>query len=177
MKPNAVEFHADVAILRLTQGKHAVVDIADYPWVSGHRWCAHKVRRQYYACTYLQGQDGKQATLQMHRLLMPDAQEVDHINHNGCDNTRANIRACTRAQNQMNGLKHRDGSSRFKGVHWFKAHQKWQSYIYINRAQIHLGLFTSETEAAHAYDAAAREYFGEFACLNFPKKEQPNGGA
>lgn len=170
LKPNAVEFRGDVAYIKLTQGKHAVVDVADYPLVAVHRWYAHKERRQYYAHTMIRTPDGKRAVLRMHRLLLPHAVEVDHADHDGLDNRRGNLRECTHAQNLANGRKHNDCSSRFKGVSWNKAHQKWEAQITVSGVQACLGYFTSQIEAAHAYDDAARGHFGEFACLNFPER-------
>jgi len=169
MRANEVEFHQDVAILKLTQGKHAVVDIADYPVVSGYRWHAIKMPRRYYASTHIRTNDGKQTLLQIHRLLLPDAAEVDHIDHDGLNNTRGNIRACTHAQNHMNQRKSENCTSQYKGVCRHKATQKWQSQITLNRVPVYIGRFATELDAAHAYDASARKHFGEFACLNFPE--------
>jgi len=172
MIPNHVEFHQDVAILKLTQRKTAIVDIADYPLVAGHRWHVHKAPHQYYAYTNVPTPDGKQTILQMHRLLLPDAAEIDHVDHDGLNNQRGNLRECTRAQNNMNSRKRKDGSSHYKGVCWDKAKRKWWAQIKADHVQIFLGYFTSEIEAAHAYDDDARERFGEFACLNFPERAE-----
>jgi len=122
-----------------------------------------------YACSYI---NGKQQRL--HRLLFEHVygyspKEIDHKNGNKFDNQIENLRDCTRSQNQANS-KIREGSSKYKGVHWNKSTSKWQASIRINYKPKHLGLFNSELKAAFAYDDAAIEAFGEFASLNFPER-------
>lgn len=91
---------------------------------------------------------------------------VDHINRNGLDNYRCNLRPATRLQNRMNcGLSKRNKSG-FKGVSWHKSCNKWVAKIEINDKSIYLGLFDDKIEAAKAYNAAAKKHFGEFAWLN-----------
>ena len=97
----------------------------------------------------------------------PDGMEVDHINGNGLDNRKANLRLCTRAQNQMNSIKRTGKSSIFKGVSWHKNAWKWRANIKINQKDIHIGYFDTELEAAEAYDIEAIRLFGSFAKTNF----------
>lgn len=92
---------------------------------------------------------------------------IDHINGNPADNRISNLRECNNAQNLANGAP-RAGTSRFKGVVWRPSNRKWISNITVRGKYIHLGTFNSETDAANAYDAAAKLYFGEFARLNTP---------
>jgi hypothetical protein len=105
----------------------------------------------------------------MHRRILNPApgKVVDHFNGNRKDNRRSNLRECTQAENRRNTRKSR-GTSRFKGVSWHCQMGKWQAKICHNGKSIHLGLFDDEVEAARACDKAAREFFGAFACLNFP---------
>ncbi len=109
----------------------------------------------------------------MHRQIMaaPDHLVVDHIDHNGLNNTRANLRLCTSAQNLCNALPPANASSRYKGVSWEKRRKNWRVVIQFNNKTYHLGHFKNEIEAAKAYDERAKELHGEFACLNFPPKK------
>jgi len=98
----------------------------------------------------------------------PPGMIVDHINRNGLDNRRCNLRIGTIAQNAMNKRGQRNASSRFKGVTWSHHVSKWVASINEGGKRRHLGCFVSEIEAALAYDAAARILHGDWACLNFP---------
>ena len=98
----------------------------------------------------------------------PDHLFVDHIDHNGLNNRRSNLRLCTTAQNARNVFSYKGSTSKYKGVCWYKEGRKWAAKIKLNNKAYHLGLFEDETEAAIAYDKKARELHGEFGCLNFP---------
>ena len=113
----------------------------------------------------------------MHRLIMdpiPDGMQVDHVNHNGLDNRKKNLRICTSQQNTWNAQKpklNRESSSQYKGVSWYKRYNKWVARGTHDGKRITLGYYNCEKEAARAYDAAAKKYFGEYAHLNFPDKK------
>ena len=110
----------------------------------------------------------------LHRTIMncPEGMVVDHQFHDTLDNRKENLRICTVSQNAMNKRKS-IGSSRFKGVSWHKRDKKWKGKIVHNGRRISLGNFSSEEEAARAYDAKALKLFGEFSCLNFPETTPP----
>jgi len=96
---------------------------------------------------------------------------IDHINMNGLDNRRANLRLASSAQNHQNTNKRkrfnkRHPSSKYKGVCWDKSREKWQAHIVIDKKSIFLGRFESEVDAAKAYNKHAKNRFGEFARLN-----------
>ena len=109
----------------------------------------------------------------MHRQIINPSKRkiVDHINRNPLDNRRANLRIVTKSQNNMNRSGRRGTSSKYKGVSWSKTINCWRAMISVNKKGIFLGRFDSETEAAKAYDEAAKKYHGEYAYLNFCKDE------
>jgi len=149
----------------LTQGRVALVDDDDYERVSQLKWHTQHVRRQWYALA----SPTHNTNIMMHRYLLgcPPGQEVDHINHDGLDNRRRNLRLCTNSQNQANNRKQlRPTSSRFKGVAWYAREERWQAKVKHRGRSFWLGLFDSEEEAARAYNTKAQELFGEFAYLN-----------
>ena len=153
----------------LTKGLVAIVDDEDYDFINQFKWCADD-RGGY--CRAMRGiHCGKKYTTQrMHRLLLnpPKGMEVDHINHNGLDNRRCNLRICTHAQNQHNQQKQRRRKlSQFKGVSLAGTDVKWRAFIHLDSRFLSLGYFHSEIDAAKAYDEAAKKYHGEFANLNF----------
>ena len=148
----------------LTKGKFAIVDDDDFVKFGGLKWHTN----DGYAARAITV-DGKRVVLLMHREIMntPVGFETDHRNSEILDNRKANLRVCTNSQNQGNRRKgSRKYSSIFKGVVWRKSHKCWTAQIRLNYKQRHLGYFNSETDAAHVYNAAASEAFGEFAKLN-----------
>jgi hypothetical protein len=124
-------------------------------------WLAGSGKR--YAYGYLQGR-----TLAMHRVVAgaQPGQLVDHIDGDTLHNTRANLRLCTSAENRQNSRKHRVATSRFRGVCFDRRTGLWKVGIGVNSASIFIGRFATEIEAAAAYNAAASELHGAFACLN-----------
>ena len=151
--------------IQLTRGFCATVDDEDYAWLSGLKWHAWvKTRSDGSKLVYAQGNAGK-----MHRLIAgaPQGAFVDHIDGNGLNNTRANLRLVTAKQNNMNRRGVCAASSQFKGVTWNKAKGKWQAAIRSDGRSKHLGLFSQERDAARAYDCAAVVAFGPFAKPNF----------
>jgi hypothetical protein len=157
--------------IELTQGKTAVVDDEDFEWISAMgKWHAEKGPNTWYAVKCLPTRhDPKRGTVRMHRLIMGSPlSEIDHWDGNGLHNWRSNLREATRTQNLSNALS-RGGSSRYKGVSWYKRDSGWYAQIKTEGKRKHLGRFQSDIEAALAYDDAARLIFGEYAALNFPK--------
>ena len=150
----------------LTQGKFAIVDDEDFEYLSQFKWCASKNGNRYYAKRSI-WENGRRFLLPMQNAIMgvPHGVIVDHIDQNGLNNTRHNLRVCTRAENNYNKGKQKNNTSGFKGVS--RDRRKWCAVIWMNRTRKHLGFFSTPEEAARAYDAAARELHGDFACTNF----------
>lgn len=153
----------------LSQGKFALVDDEDYEFLMQWKWCAHKEYNTYYAIRGRRALEKTGATkIKMHRQILGITDPkilVDHIDHNGLNNQRSNIRQCTHHQNLMNSGRV-SGVSKFRGVWWDKARSKWEAGLRMKYIKKYLGRFDSETDAAIAYNKAAKEHFGEFAFLN-----------
>lgn len=158
--------------IALTQGKFAIVDDEDYEEISLFKWHAALRWRTWYAERATPKSEGLARTTSIHRqLLNPGSSFIDHINGNGLDNRRENLRLCDSRTNTYNRQKHMNCSSLFKGVYLHKASGMWRAQIKLNGIRRSLGAFKLEIEAALAYDKAARDSFGEFAKLNFEEVE------
>lgn len=143
------------------------IDDADLPLVSGYTWHLIPGRRTKYATTCVD-----QKTVYMHRLLMGSikGQQVDHINGNGLDNRRANLRHATNSENQRN-IAYRvhpsRKSSQYKGVTWCKQTGQWRAQLSLpGKKALNSPRFACEVDAATWYNETARMHFGEFARLN-----------
>jgi len=161
----------------MAQPKYAKVELADYKRLREYEWLAKKGNNSFYARRHVKGgKKGKETLIYMHQdiIKVPEGMVVDHINHDGMDNRRANLRAATYSQNLCNTRK-RSGAtqSKYKGIYWRKKNRKWQAQITFEKKRMSLGYFRSEIDAAKAYDMAAKKYFGEFACLNFSQDIRP----
>ena len=160
----------------ITQGKVALVDDEDFVFLNSFKWTATRGKRKNgQDCFYAyrsEKKGGKWRPILMHRIILDakKGQLVDHRNHDCLDNRRSNLRLATQSQVHAN-RKISFGSSKYKGVSWFDRTGKWVVYIRIQGKQKNVGYFETEEEAARAYDAKARELFGEFARLNFPDRE------
>jgi hypothetical protein len=145
----------------LTKGYVAIVDDEDYERVmAAGKW--------HYSSGYAVRDHSR---MRMHRFIMGlvfgDGKNVDHINGNGLDNRRCNLRICTMSQNQGNRGVNKNNATRYKGVSFDHINNKYMARITIHGRTVHLGRFVYAIDAACAYDRAAREYFGEFAVTNF----------
>ena len=166
----------------LTQGKVALVDDRDYVNLMAiGPWHAAKGRNTWYAVRAFRDRSGKICRWGMHAVLLGvrgTKTVVDHRNGNGLDNRRANLRRASQAQNQINragNLRSGSMASKYRGVKLRRA-RTWEADIRINGKKTFLGSFKTAEDAARAYDAAARQYHGEFARLNFPAESDTQDG-
>ncbi len=142
----------------------ALVDDEDYERVSASKWFYNTGKSTIYAIR------NRMKPMYLHRLVLnildPKVQ-VDHINYNGLDCRKANLRLCNSGQNTVHQRKRTNAiHSKFKGVTWCSRHSKWLSRIHKQGKHMHLGYFESEAEAAQKYNRAALELYGEYAVLN-----------
>jgi hypothetical protein len=150
-------------------GLYAVVDDGDFAWLDQYQWIPTRTGRSrtLYAVTRVAGRQVK-----MHRLIMnaQTGEEIDHWDNNGLNNTRQNLRRCTHQQNiTKQRVQMRPKHSVYKGVTWEKRRGKWMAYIKVCGRMKFLGYHPTQEDAARAYDAAAKEAFGEYVWLNFPE--------
>ena len=157
----------------VTLGQYAIVDPEDYERINKYKWNAYRGYSSYYSKRKIYNRkNGSERTIYMHRYIMnaPEEMVVDHINHNGLDNRKVNLRLATRAENARYARKTKNKfSSDYKGVHYIKKVNRWRTTITFEDKMIYVGQFRDEESAGKAYDRAAKKYFGEFACLNFPE--------
>ena len=146
----------------------ATVDVADWPWLSKWKWYAIFGHGYFYAARTTSRKDGKRHLIRKHRLIMGAAagQQIDHINHQTCDNRRVNLRPCNRNKNQWNRALNKNSASGFKGVSFNRECGKFVAYIQFNGHRKHLGCFATASAAAAAYDAKATKLHRDFARTN-----------
>ncbi len=145
----------------------ALVDDEDYALLSRFCWSlvwTKNKRQRYASCTL--GHEAKRIQVRMHHLILGGVQRrIDHIDGDGLNNQKLNLRPATQTENMWN-RKVQKHSSRYKGVTFLKRTGKWIASIRLQKVKKHLGTFTSEIDAARAYDAAAAANFGNFARTN-----------
>lgn len=153
--------------ITLTRGMVSVVDESDFGPLGFFNWRVQACSGKFYAA--MTGADGKVVLL--HRFLMnaPRGFDVDHINGDGLDNRRSNLRVCTHAENLRNRKVQKNARLGLKGIYQDGRSGKWRARLCFKGRHMYLGkaLDTPE-EAARVYDAAARIHYGKFAVLNFP---------
>jgi hypothetical protein len=145
----------------LTQGKFAIVDDTDFEELNQFKWCAVELNHHFYATRMIEKSKNPKKNEFMHRRLLPPPNnlEIDHINGNGLDNRRENLRIVTHRQNMQN--LHISKSSKYPGVTWDKRGKKWTAQIWIKGKLINLGSFKEETNAAAVYNIACQEKIGD----------------
>lgn len=162
--------------IKLTQGKVALVDDEDFEELNKHKWHTIKCKGIFYAFRQEYEKSKHKRRVLMHREILPIktiGNVIDHIDLNGLNNQKTNLRECSISQNNMNKSIYKNKKTKYKGVHVGYKSKKGQSFnacISINGRNLHLGVFLDEIEAAKAYDKAALEHYGKFSNINFPKQ-------
>ena len=156
--------------ISLSRGKFALVDNINYEYLNQWKWYynnGYAARDQRNLITK------KDTRIYMHRIIMKakKSENIDHVNHNGIDNQKRNLRKSTHEQNMHNMKSNKNSTSQYKGVCWAKNNKKWKVQINYNNKHIYLGYYTNEKVAAKVYDKAAIKLHKEFAYLNFPQRK------
>ena len=154
----------DIRQIPLTRGKFAIVDAADYEWLSQYRWSCRGGGNPYAARFH------KGKVIWMHREIMqtPPDKVCDHIDTIGLNNRRCNLRNCDHRDNIHNLSKGNRGTSCYKGVFWDKRVGKWCAKIRCDNKVYLLGWFDLRSGRRPRLRPQGRELFGVFAHLNFP---------
>ena len=155
--------------IKLTQGKAALVDDIDFEYLNQWKWYAHKGHNTFYALR--REPCPNRGRILMHRVILEcmdfkDFKKTDHIDGDGLNNQRYNLRPTTNQQNQANRKLNKSNLSGHRGVWWNSRVKKWQVQLRVNYKRIHLGYFNDLIEAAKAYNKAAKKHFGKYARLN-----------
>jgi len=149
----------------LTRGMIAIVSKKDYNNLKKIKW--HVVEN--YKCFYAAKWDSKNKNnATMHRIILgltDKKKEVDHIDGNGLNNQRSNLRIATRKQNSHN-QRPKGGSSKYIGVRWVENKNRFRAQIKVDGKCISLGSHVTEDAAGKAYNKAAKKHYGKFARLN-----------
>ncbi len=132
------------ALVELTQDKWAIIDIEDAEEIGKRKWHYSHGYTTGYACR----SDGKQ----MHRIILGLDSQVDHINRNGLDNRRSNLRPCTNTINKLNERTRKDNTSGDSGIH-LRPWGKWQARIAVGNKRYSLGHFDSYGDAKFCMDS------------------------
>lgn len=148
--------------IKITQNKQLIIDDEDFESVSKHKWSAVKKGNNFYAVSRI---DGKIVSAHRFLLNINDSKIlIDHIDRDGLNNQKINLRFCNKSQNGANCRP--KGTSIYLGVCWNKKNKVWKSSIGFCNKNIFIGNFFDEKEAALSYNKKAIELFGEFANIN-----------
>lgn len=165
-KYRPIRVDGDLAYITLTKGYEAVIDAVDVHLVDGFNWSAitprpggvYARRNNLTAC-------GKRTAVYMHREILghPAGFDVDHIDGNGLNNKRENLRIATVSQNAYNSLTPKNNTSGYKGATFHNRFGRWIAKISAEGKSHHLGYFDTPEEAHAAYCEASKRLHGEFA--------------
>jgi len=154
--------------IKLTKSQFALVDDEDFEWLNQFHWSAKINKHTIYAY-----RSSGSKCIWMHREILAISHDKDlrgdHIDHNGLNNTRKNLRIATHKQNNCYKKSAKNSTSKYLGVSFCKITNKWRATIYNNYKQKSLGRYDTEEQAGLAYNDYAIKIHGEFANLNVIK--------
>lgn len=165
-----------VARISLGRGLFTVIDYADVHLVADYSWFAENRggNTGWYAVRNARKGEGDRL-IRMHQVIVgtiPDGLEIDHIDCDGLNNRRGNLRVVDHTLNQRNKRLSERNTSGYVGVSFHKKSGRWRADINVNGRQKSLGTFTDPIDAAAAYDNAVRKYHGGIGRVNFPRRNE-----
>jgi len=145
--------------IKLTQNKVALIDDEDYEKVSKYKWQAVYRREAWYA--------SKTNGPSMHIFILGKRKNkiIDHIDGNGLNNQRKNLRYATHIENGYNCKLYKNNTSGHKGISWHKQHKKWAAQCRVNKKNIHLGYFINKKDAIKTYETFSEKHHKQFKRL------------
>lgn len=161
-----VDDHAEIFLIDRNNEicAKAIIDIEDIDKVKNIKWHRSDLQRNTYYCM-----SNNRTYRRLHRLILGITEPnifIDHINHNGLDNRKENLRICTNQENIQNCLTPKNNKSGCRGVYWAKDKNKWTVQVSINNKTKYIGRYNSYEEAVEARKEAALKYYGQFANEN-----------
>lgn len=160
-KYNAYDLSGEYGIGYTSNGKEFYFDLEDYDKIKNYCW---HIRKDGYVATNDFNNNFK--IIKLHKLLLPNAKVIDHINHHKYDCRKTNLRKCTHSKNNMNRSLHSNNTSGTTGVYWHKKINKWCAAIRINGKQVHLGSYDNFEDAKKIRLQAEEKYYGEYSYKN-----------
>jgi len=156
--------------IKLSQGKFTLVDDNDFKALNQFKWYARPSRKIFYATRNSNPRKLKLPQIQMHRVIIgeiPKGKEVDHIDGDGLNNQRNNLRLASISENAMNKGAYKNNKSGHKGICWNEREKKWSATGKLpNKKQKNLGDFKNIEDAIKAREKFVLKYYGEFTRKN-----------
>lgn len=159
--------------IELTQGKVALVDDGDYERLAQYKWSAKREGNVWYAVRNVTLPDGTKTVSRMHWEVIGKPRKgyvTDHIDGDGLNNQRHNLRHVSHRVNLLNCRKRKDKTSKYRGVSFHKPSGKWRAQITHHGKVMYIGIYNTEEDAAKAWDEAAINLRGELAKNNFERR-------
>lgn len=173
-KVRTIQVDGDTARVPLTKGYTAVIDSNDVHLVEGYNWYAQIKPTMVYARRN-EYPNGKLKAIRMHRVIAEakDGEQVDHVDHDGLNNRKSNLRICTAAENRRNSRISSLNKSGKKGCSWSKTKKRWEACIKVDGENVHLGFFDDIEKAHEAYRSASKRLHGEFGYAGAKTSSKP----